>query len=150
MASKLLAVNSILLFALIVTTIVARPVYAWDEVWENEYYPHRQGMNDWNSVWELEVFVALDDAPLVLIAGADGVINFDGQCEDYAFQLRNRAMLQGRHLDVEFITPIEYFAHFRKHIEPRTVHAINKAIIGNEVWFVDKGSGDIWYQYDLD
>ena len=139
-----------LIIVLIVQLLIASPVFAWDEVWENEYYPHRQGLDDWNSLWELEVFIALDDAPLVLIAGADGWINMDGQCEDYAFQLRNRAMLIGRYLDVEFITPPEYYDHFKKPISKRTVHAINKAVIGNEVWFVDKQSDDIWYQYDLD
>ena len=129
---------------------IARNVGAhWDDdVWVNN---QRQELKDWDSVLELECFLAMDDGePLVIRAGADGKVSFSGHCEDFAFQLRNRAMAWGKYLDVEIITQDEYYDHFKERLPSNVVHAINKAVIGNEFWFVDKTSGDIWHQYNLD
>jgi len=140
----------IIISILIAQVLFASPVFAWN--WEDDMLAReRETLQDWESVLEIECFLALDDGePLVLRAGADGKIPFNGHCEDFAFQLRNRAMAWGRYLDVEIITQDEYYDHFKERLPRNVVHAINKAVIGNEFWFVDKKSGDIWHQYNLD
>ena len=101
----------------------------------------RLTLRDWDSVLELECFLALDDAPLVLVADKTGKIIFDGQCEDFAFQLRDRARLWGRNLDTEILTPQET----RNLTGVRGWHVINKAVIGNEFWYVEPQNKTFWF-----
>lgn len=133
----------IIIILILAIGLTGYPVYAWDEVWENEWYPHRQGLSDWDSLFELQCFLALDDAPLVLTSGE----SFSGQCENYAFQLRDRAREWGRLLDVELLTPQEVVKYYHRR---GGVHAINKAVIGNEWWFVEPQTGEVWNPYILD
>ncbi|HUV56787.1 MAG TPA: hypothetical protein VMV84_06095, partial [Dehalococcoidales bacterium] len=100
------------------------------------------------SVLELECFLALDHAPVVLIAGSDGWIRMDGQCEDVAFQLRDRAEVWGRRLETELLTKFEIRQYY--YISTPYEHMINKAIIGNEIWYVDKGYDKMWHVGYLD
>jgi len=120
----------------------------WDnDVWvENE----RQGLRDWESVLELECFLALDHAPLVLTAGPDGLVRIDGygQCEEVAFQLRDRAEVWGRRLETELLTKFEIRQYYN--ISTPNYHMINKAIIGNEIWYVDKSFDKMWHVGYLD
>ena len=144
---KHLSIIIILILALFCVQLNTYCVQAWDEVWEMEIFPHRQGLSDWDSVLELEVFLALDDAPLVLVADSTGKISFEGQCEDFAFQLRDRARLWGRNLDVEILTPQEFRQYYGR---SGGYHAINKAVIGNEWWYVDKQENKLWHVLNLD
>ena len=133
-----------IIIILILALLAGYPVYAhWDnDVW---LMGERQGLQDWDSVLELQCFLELDDAPLVLKSGE----SFSGQCENYAFQLRDRAREWGRLLDVEILTPREFKKYYGKR---GGYHAINKAIIGNEWWYVDVSGKELklWHPLNLD
>lgn len=138
---KYLCMVIILAFFLAPTSVYAH----WDD---DTWVQHeRQEQADWASVLELECFLALDHAPIVLVADKNGVILFDNQCEDFAFQLRDRAW---HTLETEILTPYEYNKYYRKVSGENIYHMVNKAVIGNEVWLVDTGINKIWFYLYLD
>jgi hypothetical protein len=113
-------------------------------------------LEDWQSVDELKAWLESDDAPLILRVDENGVINFNGQCEDVAFRARDRAYDIGKRLDTEILTRQECIKY--KQYLPGDVyslgandgHYLNKAVIGNEVWFVQVDTDTIWLAYYLD
>lgn len=135
----------------IIIILIASNPYNVQAHWDNDVWieNERQEVTDWESALELECFLALDHAPVVLIAGPDGLVRLDGQCEDVAFQLRDRAAVWGRRLETEILTKHEFREYYR--ISIPCYHMINKAIIGNEIWFVDKSWDDkMWHVGYLD
>ena len=135
---------------LFIIILVASNPYNVQAYWDDDMWVEskRQGLKDWESVLELECFLALDHAPLVIIAGPDGHIRLDGYCEDIAFQLRDRAEVWGRRLETELLTKFEVRQYY--YISTPYDHMINKAIIGNEIWFVDKAYDKMWHVGYLD
>ena len=109
-------------------------------------------LEDWESVEELEAFLKADntDSHIYLKAGGDGVIKFDGQCEDVAIQLRDRAMAEGKHLEVVPLHRAEYLKWYNEEIEVGRYHAICMAIIGNEFWYVEPSDDRCWRALYLD
>jgi len=119
--------------------------------WDRQATPQ-----DWESVDELRAWLEYDDAPLILIADENGFINFNGQCEDEAFQARDRAYDVGKRLDTETLTRQECIK-YRKYLPSNVYslgvndgHYLNKAVVGNEVWFVQSDTDKIWLVYYLD
>jgi len=115
-------------------------------------------LSPFSSVDELEQFLLGDDTDIhiFLTADSDGVVTYDGQCEDFAFQLRDRAKEIGKLLETETMTKAEC-VKYRQYIDEdisvlgaNDGHYINKAVIGNEVWFVEPGNDRIWLAYYLD
>ena len=113
-------------------------------------------LEDWQSTDELIAWLATDDAPLILIADENGVVKFNGQCEDVAFQARDRAYEVGKRLDTETLTRqecIKYQKYLSGDVYSLGVndgHYLNKAVIGNEVWFVQADTDKIWLASYLD
>ena len=112
--------------------------------------------SDWESTEELKAWLEYDDAPLILIADENGVVNFNGQCEDIAFQARDRAYDAGKRLDTEILTRQECIT-YQKYLPGNVYqlgvndgHYLNKAVIGNEVWFVQADTDKIWLAWYLD
>ena len=98
-------------------------------------------LTDWDSVEELEAFLEQDDTDkrIVLKASSDGVIKFNGQCEDYALQLRDRAMAQGKYLSIIVLE-----------VKDNRYHALCMARIGNEFWYVEPKTDECWLGLYLD
>ena len=139
---------SIIIILILAVGLDSYPVQAfWDnDLWvENE----RKGLSDWDSLLELQCFLAADSGEIVLTADSTGRISFDGQCEDVAFSLRDRAEAWGRRLEVEILTPYEMVEYYHKR---GTYHVINKAVIGNEWWYVDVSGKEykLWHPLNLD
>ena len=109
-------------------------------------------LKDWNSVGELEEFLAIDDTEghIILIAGSDGKINFNAQCEDFALQLRDRAMAIDKYLSVIALPPEEYKKWYGKRLKSNEYHAICMARIGNEFWYVEPATDEYWLALYLD
>ena len=109
-------------------------------------------ISDWDNPEELKAFLEADDTDshYIFKAGGDGVIEFSNQCEDIAFQLWDRAYEIGKRLDVEILTKQEYHQYYGKWLEGNVVHAINKAVIGNEVWLIEPQTDRMWLVYYLD
>jgi hypothetical protein len=112
--------------------------------------------DDWDSVDELRAWLEYDDVPLVLTADGSGNIKFNGQCEDEAFQARDRAYDAGKRLDTEILSRAEC-VRYREYLlgnvyllGPHDGHYLNKAVIGNEVWYVQASTDKIWKAYNLD
>jgi len=134
--------KKILLILVVMVALISSPVVA-------DY----EKLHDWNSVEELKTFLEQDDTDrhINLIAGADGIIRFDGQCEDRAFQLRDRAEAIGKRLETEILDRNEYYKWYRVWIPTNTYHVINKGVIGdNEWWYVEPSTDKIWLGVYLD
>lgn len=117
--------------------------------WDNDVWlaREREGLSDWDSLLELKCFLALDSGAVTIKVDSTGTVSFDGQCEDFAFSLRDRAEAWGRRLEVEILTPYEMNKYYQK---GGKYHAINKAVIGNEWWYVDKKEDKLWNPINLD
>ena len=104
--------------------------------------------DDWVSLAELEGFLDEDDTDEVLVFTANAT--FNSSCEDRAFQLRHRAFDIGKRLEMEALTPAEYKKWYSDTIASDKLHAICKAIIGNEVWYVEPADDRHWIGAYLD
>ena len=132
----------ILLITLLFLIATVLPVKAIHE--DNTHYVVQE-LTDWESVAELMDFLEADDTSefIVFIEKA----TFEGQCEDYAMQLRDRATAKGRYLSLDVLTPSEYRHWYQ---EKGDYHMINSAIIGNEVWYIEPSDDRIWHALNLD
>lgn len=115
-------------------------------------------LDDWQSLNELTAFLEADDTDqrIVLVTNDDGVVYLTGYCEDAAFQLVERAELIGKQLDTEILTRHELFLYedyldFDPALSSTyEKHMIVKAIIGNEVWYIEPANDNIWLDAYLD
>ena len=107
-------------------------------------------LTDWESPDELAKFLADDntDKHFIFRSDSSGSVKFNGQCEDFAMQLRDRAMAKGKYLSVEVIPPGEYAFQFG--VWGGSYHAMNMAIIGNEFWLIEPQTDRMWQAYFLD
>lgn len=120
------------------------------------YDPVYTSLEDWQSVEELQDFLDSDDTDshVILRSQTGGDISFTGQCEDFALQLRDRAAAIGKNLEVIAIDRTEfnkwksYFGD--KSLKNGDYHALNMAIIGNEIWYVEPQQDVCWHTMYLD
>jgi hypothetical protein len=128
------------------TIEVEKPVYIEREI----EVPIR--LKDWDSLEQLEEFLKNDDTDqhIILTADSGGKVNFNGQCEDYALQLRDRAMTIGRYLSVEILDPKEYEKWYGLPLKSNDYHAICMARIGNEFWYIEPQTDKHWLALHLD
>ena len=109
-------------------------------------------LRDWESIEELTEFLENDDTDtyFFLKADSDGKIAFNGQCEDLALQLRDRAMSIGKYLSVQVLSPQEYEKWYGVTVGPDVYHAICMARIGNEFWYIEPDNDRHWLALYLD
>jgi len=129
---------------------VEKPVYIMKEIEVPVEIP--VVLKDWGSLESLEEFLINDDTGknVILIADSEGKINFDGQCEEYALQLRDRAMVIGMYLSIAVLHPKEYEKWYGKQANPNQYHAICMARIGNEFWYIEPQTDKHWLALYLD
>ena len=106
--------------------------------------------DEWQSLLELECFIALKLAD-------HRTIWCDRDCDDWAREAAQLAREWGRVLETEYITIPEMRKMGYKlgsRYLPFEPHMINKAYIGNQVWYIEPQFGlkkeRIWRTYDLD
>ena len=109
-------------------------------------------LKDWDSLEQLKEFLRNDntDKSVTLTVDSKGELNFNGQCEDYALQLRDRAMAIGMHLSIAALHPKEYEKWYGKQAKPNQYHAIAMARIGNELWYIEPQTDEHWLALYLD
>jgi hypothetical protein len=94
------------------------------------------------SLDELEAWLAEDDTDeyVYLFAGKDGVCQPSDKydCDDYAFQLQERAADSGFLISVTII---------KKQGKP---HMINLACIGNSIYYIEPQSDEVWFYCNRD
>ncbi len=117
--------------------------------------------SDFSSVDELKTFLAKDDSDThtIFIADENGYIYFNNSCEDGAFQLRNNAFAEGKRIETEILTKQECIKYYKKlglsyadvyYMNIQDSHMICKAIIGNEIWYIEPSTDKIVLAYNLD
>jgi hypothetical protein len=134
-----------------VTTIeVDRPVYIEKEVEVPREVPVM--LKDWDSPEQLAEFLKNDDTDgrIILQADSSGAIAFNGQCEDLALQLRDRAMAIGKYLSVQVLNPKEYEKWYGIKVRSDVYHAICMARIGNQFWYIEPANDKHWSALNLD
>ena len=110
----------------------------------------QSGITDFQSVEELKEFLAQDNAPLILKANADGIIRFDGVCNEEAIQLRDRALEKGKYLSVVVVSRLEYYLRTQRVMaEEAQYHTMNMAIIGREYYLIEPTTDEIWLSYRM-
>ena len=107
-------------------------------------------LEDWNSLDEVKAFLEQDDSDrhLYLISGEP----FSGQCENKAFTLEDRAEAIGKRLETETLTRTEYIIYYGNDggLNAWDRHMLCKALIDNDVWFVEPENDEIWLAFYLD
>ena len=112
--------------------------------------------SDWESLDELKAWLEEDTPSVILIADSSGRVSFDGQCEDTAISARDRAHASGKWLETEILTRQECI-RYRAYVGSNPYrmrhgggHYINKAVIGNAVYYVNVITDKVWFAYNLD
>jgi hypothetical protein len=110
----------------------------------------QSGITDFQSVEELKDFLAQDNAPLILKANAEGIIRFDGVCNEEAMQLRDRALEKGKYLSVVVVSRLEYYLRTQRVMaQEGQYHTMNMAIIGREYYLIEPKTDEIWLAYRM-
>jgi hypothetical protein len=109
-------------------------------------------LKDWDSREQLIEFLKNDDSDRYIILNMDdaGKAAFNGQCEDLAIQLRDRAMAAGRYLSIQVLNPKEYEKWYGQPVAGVVYHAICMARIGNEFWYIEPSNDKCWLALYLD
>ncbi|UCD09511.1 MAG: hypothetical protein JSU79_02395 [Dehalococcoidales bacterium] len=72
-------------------------------------------------------------------------------CDDFAFELQQKALADGFIISFEIIGSGEYNELFSTQLpEGQALHAINLSIIGNDVYYIEPQTGEIVYAAYLD
>jgi hypothetical protein len=135
----------------VLTTIqIERPIYVEKEVKVLQEVPVI--LTDWDNPEQLAGFLKKDntDRVIILQAGSSGQVEFNGQCEDLALQLRDRAMTVGRYLSIQVLNPKEYEKWYGIRVGPDVYHAICMARIGNGFWYIEPSNDKYWLALNLD
>ena len=110
----------------------------------------QSGITDFQSVEELKDFLAQDSAPLILKVNGDGIARFDGVCNEYAIQLRDRALEKGKYLSVVVVSRLEYYLRtHRVMAQEGQYHTMNMAIIGRTYYLIEPKTDEIWLAYRM-
>lgn len=109
-------------------------------------------LEDFENVTELKAFLLEDntDSMVYLKAGVNGVVKLNSQCEDRAFQLRDAAAEKGKRIETEALGRNEYWKWYGKYLGVNEFHMINKAFIGNEVYYIEPSNDKVWVGLRLD
>lgn len=121
-----------------------------------DWRDYRETPDDWESLDELKAWLEYDSVFLLIVADSNGRAEFNGQCEYAAFQARARAYAVGKWLDTEIITKqecikyAEYLDDSIYYLGINDGHYLNKAVIGNSVYYVEVARDKVWLAYYLD
>jgi hypothetical protein len=112
----------------------------------------QSGITDFQSVQELKEFLAQDntDNHIYLTANSNGVVRFKGVCNEYAMQLRDRALEKGKYLSVTVVSRLEYYLRTHRIMdEGANYHTMCLAIIGREYFLIEPKTDEIWLSYKM-
>jgi hypothetical protein len=131
------------------TIYITKPYYIQNTI--SVPYEVTVTLKDWDSVEQLREFLENDltDQHIALTTDNTGTVKLYGQCEDYALQLRDNAMVAGMYLSVQILHPEEYKKYYPDK-ESNSYHAICMARIGNEFWYIEPSSDECWLAFYLD
>lgn len=107
-------------------------------------------LRHFESVQELKDWLQQVDRRIRLRADSEGIIHLQGVCEHVAMHLQDRAIEDGYKMSVEMLSRDEHHKWYGEWLEEDQLHAVNSAIIGNEVWFIDFSSDKVWLGAYLD
>ena len=102
-------------------------------------------IRNFESVEELEAW--LDGFGVWFVGSTDGKT----PCGDWALVLQKRALENEYLLNVDVITRVEYNNMFKKmHLEYGVFHAINSAVIGRDVYYIEPQNFEVKLAYWLE
>lgn len=103
-------------------------------------------LRDFASVDELIEWLVKDKTDEMLIL----TFNNGGVCEDYALRLQENGIEAGYKISFQVLYDKQFYQHYGKHLKRGTYHAVNAVIIGNELWYIEPQSDEIWLAAYLD
>ena len=72
-------------------------------------------------------------------------------CDDYALELQQKALLDGYPMSFQIIEPDKYNSLFESgELPPNTLHAINLVIIGNDAYYIEPQTREVVFAAYLD
>lgn len=72
-------------------------------------------------------------------------------CDDYAFELQQKALADGYVMSFQIIEPDKYNSLFESvKLPPNTLHAINLVLIGNTAHYIEPQTGEIVFAANID
>ncbi len=72
-------------------------------------------------------------------------------CDDYAYELQQKALVDGYVMSFQIIEPDKYNSLFVSgKLPPNTLHAINLVLIGNAAHYIEPQTGEIAFAAHLD
>jgi len=99
-------------------------------------------LREFTSVEELRTWLAEDDTDeyIHLVAGKDGVCRLSDKydCDDYALQLQRKAAKSGFLISATIVK------------EPGRSHMINLACIGNNIYYIEPQTDQVWFHCHKD
>lgn len=139
--------KNLIWFLVIVLFVFASPVYASPgETFREIQHEQAITLRPFSSGEELKLWLAVnkvDEMPIKTTFGGNGI---DGACEDYALKLQEDALKDGYILNFQCfgkgkIPMSNYYV--------KTAHAMNSAVIGNEVWLIEPATDECWLAWYL-
>lgn len=103
-------------------------------------------ITDWESAEELVQFILEDDTNERQWTRD----TFD--CDDFSYQLRDRALAKGKYLSVVYVAYDEYNSRFDPDLSANgySYHMINMARVGNTLWLIEPQTDDLEILGDVD
>ena len=126
--------------------------YIEETVVETEYVDVVQNitkeLRNFLTIDELQTWMGSKDIRAIIhFQQSDTVID----CDDFAFEMQQKALKDGYIVSFEIISVNEYNGLFTTQLpETASLHAINLAIIGNNVFYIEPQTGETVHAANLD
>ena len=99
-----------------------------------------QPLKHFESLESLITWLSFDDTNthITLTVHSDGNLDFNTACEQFALQLQERALEQG------YIINLQGIGTFTDGVLIGRGHMVNSTIIGNDVYFIEPQTDEVW------
>ena len=104
-------------------------------------------LREFTNLEELEQWLGeKENASVAYFQSSDTIID----CDDYAYQLQQEALVDGYVMSFQIVTPDTYNSLFVNKLPLNTLHAINLVLIGNTAHYIEPQTGEIAFAANLD
>ena len=104
-------------------------------------------LRNFESLDELKQWLAISGDSTTIFMSVDGKVD----CDDYALALQQRALADGYMISFQIIHAADYNQVFTGiKVPPDVLHAVDLAVIGNDVYYIEPQTNEIVFAANLD